>query len=77
MGGRKDGYGGVQSIGVYEAYEVRKKRGKIRCLLLHRKKMFFFIFMTSLLWNFFKNGPLTLLLSPSPAPGPTRTSLFL
>jgi hypothetical protein len=43
MGGRKDGCkGGVR---VYEAYEVKHKREKLRCLLLRRKKNFFFIFM--------------------------------
>jgi hypothetical protein len=30
---------------VYEAYEVKNKRGKLRCLLLHRKKIFFYLFM--------------------------------
>jgi hypothetical protein len=29
---------------VYEAYQVKNKRGKLRCLLLRRKK-YFFIFM--------------------------------
>jgi hypothetical protein len=46
-----EGKGGVW---VYEAYEVKNKREKLRCLLLHRKKKnIFFIFMKSLLWNFF------------------------
>jgi hypothetical protein len=32
--------------GLYEAYEVKNKREKLRCLLLHRKKKnIFFIFM--------------------------------
>jgi hypothetical protein len=39
--------GGAQGRGwVYEAYEVKNKREKIRCLLLRRKKkIIFFIFM--------------------------------
>jgi hypothetical protein len=38
-----EGKGGVR---VYEAYEVKNKRGKLRCLLLHLKKEnMFFIFM--------------------------------
>jgi hypothetical protein len=28
-------------VKVYEAYEVKKKRGKLRSLLLRRKKIFF------------------------------------
>jgi hypothetical protein len=35
MGGRREGKG------VYEAYEVKNKREKLRCLLLHWKKIFF------------------------------------
>ncbi len=39
-------YGVAQGRGwVYEAYEVKNKRGKLRCLLRRRKKNFFFIFM--------------------------------
>jgi hypothetical protein len=30
---------------VYEAYEVKNKRQKLRCLLLRRKKNFFYLFM--------------------------------
>jgi hypothetical protein len=37
-----EGKGGVW---VYEAYEVKNKREKLRCLLLHREKNFFSIFM--------------------------------
>ena len=34
---------------VYEAYEVKNKRQKLRCLLLRRKKeIFVFLFMMSL-----------------------------
>ena len=36
-----EGKGGVR---VYEAYEVKNKRQKLRCLLLRRKKNFFFIY---------------------------------
>ena len=39
MGGRRE-----RVKGVYEAYEVKKGGGKLRCLLLRRKR-FFFIFM--------------------------------
>jgi hypothetical protein len=35
----REGKGGVR---VYEAYEVENKRGKLRCLLLRRKKIFFY-----------------------------------
>jgi hypothetical protein len=42
MGGRREGVevrGGGRGRGaVYEAYEVKKKRQKMRCLLLRRKK---------------------------------------
>ena len=49
MGGRRDG--------VYEAYEVKNKRQKLRCLLLRRKKKsIFYLFMKSLLWKKFQNG---------------------
>jgi hypothetical protein len=34
-----EGKGGVW---VYEAYEVKNEREKLRCLLLRRKKNFFF-----------------------------------
>jgi len=47
-----------EGVKVYEAYGEKQKRGKLRCLLLRRKKIFFFIFMKSLLGNFLKNGPL-------------------
>jgi hypothetical protein len=33
------GLGWVVSEG-YEAYEIKKKRGKLRCLILRRKKIF-------------------------------------
>ena len=37
---------GKEGVWVYEAYEVKNKREKLRCLLLRRKKkMIFFIFM--------------------------------
>jgi hypothetical protein len=49
------GEGGVR---VYEAYEVKKRGGKIRCLLLRRKKNFFYMFMKSLLHRKRGNGPL-------------------
>jgi hypothetical protein len=42
---------------VYEAYEVKNKRQKLRCLLLRReKKNIFYLFMKSLLWKKFLNG---------------------
>ena len=42
----------------YEAYEVKNKRQKLRCLLLHRKKKnIIYLFMKSLHGKFFKNGP--------------------
>ena len=42
---------------VYEAYEVKNKRQKLRCLLLRRKKKnIFYLFMKSLLWKKFLNG---------------------
>ena len=37
--------GGCGFSEAYEAYEVKNKRQKLRCLLLRRKKVFFFIFM--------------------------------
>jgi len=37
MNGRRE------RLRVYEAYEVKNKRQKLRCLLLRRKKNFFFI----------------------------------
>ena len=42
MDGWVDGWaeGWVVSEG-YEAYEVKKKRGNLRCLILRRKKFFF------------------------------------
>jgi len=38
--------GGRDGRGVYEAYEVKNKRGKIRCLFLYWKisKHFFYIY---------------------------------
>jgi len=49
---------GLREVRVYEAYEVKNKRQKLRCLLLHRKKKnIFYLFMKSLHGNFFKNGP--------------------
>ena len=45
--------------GGYEAYEVKNKRQKLRCLLLHRKKKnIFYLFMKSLHGKKFLNGPL-------------------
>jgi hypothetical protein len=45
---------------VYEAYEVKNKRQKLRCLLLRReKKNIFYLFMKSLLWKKFLNGAVT------------------
>jgi hypothetical protein len=45
--GEREDKGGVY---VYEAYEVNKKGGTLRCLLLRRKKKnIFFTFMKSLL----------------------------
>ena len=42
----------------YEAYEVKNKRQKLRCLLLRRKKKnFVFLFMMSLHGKKFVNGP--------------------
>ena len=42
---------------VYEAYEVKNKRQKLRCLLLRRKKKnIFLLFMKSLLWKKFLNS---------------------
>jgi hypothetical protein len=42
---------------VYEAYEVKNKRQKLRCLLLRRKKKnIFYLFMKSLLWKKFLNS---------------------
>jgi hypothetical protein len=36
----------VEGEGGYEAYEVKNKRQKMRCLLLHRKKKnIFYLFM--------------------------------
>ena len=43
--------------GGYEAYEVKNKRQKLRCLLLHRKKKnIFYLFMKSLHGKFFQNA---------------------
>ena len=43
--GRKERAEG-EGKGVYEAYEVKNKREKLRCLLLRRKKkIIYFIFM--------------------------------
>jgi len=61
VGGRRSGGGRERGGGtgaVYEAYEVKNKRQKMRCLLLHRKKKnIFYLFMMSLLWKFFINAP--------------------
>jgi hypothetical protein len=38
MGGWVGGGRGQEGVRVYEAYEVKNKREKLRCLLLHRKK---------------------------------------
>ena len=43
-----EGKGGVR---VYETYEVKIKRGKLRCLLLHRKKNFFFYIYHVITWG--------------------------
>ena len=46
MGGRRNGWVEGEGKGVYEAYEVKNKREKLRCLLLRRKKkIIYFIFM--------------------------------
>ena len=51
--------GGGRGKGWGAAYEAEKKGGKIRCLLLRRKKKnIFYLFMKSLLGIFFKNRPL-------------------
>jgi len=48
----------VEGEGGYEAYEVKNKRQKLRCLLLHRKKKnIIYLFMKSLHGKFFQNGP--------------------
>jgi hypothetical protein len=52
MKGRRDGW-------FYEAYEVKNKSEKLRCLILHRKKKnIFFILIKSLLWKKIIKGPL-------------------
>jgi len=49
---------GLREVRVYEAYEVKNKRQKLRCLLLHRKKKnIFYLFMKSLHGKNFINGP--------------------
>jgi hypothetical protein len=56
--GDKGAYDAVEGR-VYEAYEVKNKRQKLRCLLLRRKKKnIFYLFMKSLLWKKFLNGAL-------------------
>ncbi len=53
---------------VYEAHEVKKGGGKLRCLLLRRKnKNIFYICMKSLLGNKIQNGPYPLLSCDSQA----------
>ncbi len=48
----------ISSTGVY-AYEVKNKRQKLRCLMLHReKKNIIYLFMKSLHGKKFLNGPL-------------------
>jgi hypothetical protein len=46
VGLRNGRMGGRDGRGVYEAYEVKNKRGKIRCLFLYWKisKHFFYIY---------------------------------
>jgi hypothetical protein len=39
VGGGMGGW--VGGVKVYEAYELKKKREKLRCLLLRRKKIFY------------------------------------
>jgi hypothetical protein len=46
----KNGYKGGALV--YKAYEVTKKGGKIRCLLLRRQKIFFYIYEV-FTWDFF------------------------
>ena len=60
MGRFRDGYLYIylREGQVYEAYEVKNKRQKLRCLLLRRKKKnIFYLFMKSLHGNFFQNAP--------------------
>ena len=53
-------------VRVYEAYEVNIKRGKIRCLLLGRKKKIFFYVYEVISWDVYdvitwgkgKNAPI-------------------
>jgi len=53
--GRFDTYkGGVQ---VYEAYEVKKSGGKLRCLLLRRQKNLFFYIYEVFTWEILKKRP--------------------
>ena len=48
----------AEGEGGYEAYEVKNKRQKMRCLLLHReKKNIIYLFMKSLHGKKFLNGP--------------------
>ena len=48
----------MEGEGGYEAYEVKNKRQKMRCLLLHKKKNIIYLFMKSLHGKKFLNGPL-------------------
>jgi hypothetical protein len=50
-----EGKGGVR---VYETYEVKNKRGKIRCLLLRRKKIFYLHLSCDYFTGKKKNAPL-------------------
>jgi hypothetical protein len=43
MGGWVDGW--IGGWMVYEAYAFKKRGGKLRCLLLRRKKSFFYIYL--------------------------------
>jgi hypothetical protein len=44
MGGWVGGGRGQGGVRVYEAYEVKNKRGKLRCLLMRRKMFFLYIY---------------------------------
>jgi hypothetical protein len=48
MDGRRERARGVR---VYEAYEVKNKRKKLRCLLLHRKKIFILYIYDVITWG--------------------------
>jgi len=70
MGGGMGGGCGFSEA--YEAYEVKNKRQKLRCLLLLRKKIFFLYIYEVITWDFFLKRPskLILLIYPLQAPAP-------